>query len=87
MTLSCVAPVGNPEPQVIWLFEQKPIKLQQKVNMAVTSRVTWDGVVKHELNITHLSIEDEGQYSCLAANSLDHNINVTSAPAWLQIRS
>ena len=73
--LSCNV-TGNPKPAVSWY------KDDTKINAGADSRVgiSEDGT---QLTITNVSINDDGQYTCVANNSLG---NSTSNPATLTVQ-
>ena len=53
---------GVPEPDVMWLKDNHPIRTGQRINAEQDSDL-------YSLKISEVDIEDEGQYTCQASNT------------------
>ena len=67
LSLKCVA-AGNPPPQFKWALDGFP--LPENERFVVGQYVTVEDEVISHVNISHVRVEDGGQYSCLATNSV-----------------
>ncbi|XP_050698368.1 cell adhesion molecule Dscam2-like isoform X2 [Eriocheir sinensis] len=67
VSLKCVA-TGNPPPQFIWTLDGFPLPESERflVGQYVTVH---DDVISH-VNITNVRVEDGGEYTCSAANTV-----------------
>ena len=75
MTLTCNA-TGNPEPTISWTMDGSPVDTRDN------SRISYSAD-KQELTITNASRTDNGEYRCVARNSLG---NATSNASTVDIQ-
>ncbi|RXG73967.1 Down syndrome cell adhesion molecule-like protein Dscam2, partial [Armadillidium vulgare] len=82
VSLKCVA-TGNPPPQFVWTLDGFP--LPESDRFLVGQYVTvHDDVISH-VNITNVRVEDGGEYTCTATNSVgsishSSSVNVYGLP-------
>nr|XP_053630363.1 cell adhesion molecule Dscam2-like [Cherax quadricarinatus] len=88
VSLKCVA-TGNPPPQFLWSLDGFPLPESERflVGQYVTVH---DDVISH-VNITHVRVEDGGEYTCRASNTVggvSHSakVNVYGMPFIRQMR-
>ncbi|XP_076352550.1 cell adhesion molecule Dscam1-like [Tachypleus tridentatus] len=89
LSLSCSAS-GNPLPQITWTVEELGIPESSRIR--VGDYVTSEGHVVSYVNISHVRVEDGGEYSCMATNmagEMKHSaaVNVYGPPVIRPMRN
>ena len=80
--LKCVIR-GFPTPQASWLIDHEPVVEEVVLSNRVTygSYLDRNGDVITHLNLTHVTAQDGGEYTCTGKNSLGQ----VSHSAWLNV--
>lgn len=87
VSLHCAAK-GIPLPQILWRSYDET--LQEKVNIRIGDFVSSDGAVHSFVNLTQLSAQDAGLFTCSAKNfvgikSVSAFVSVKSVPPYVKV--
>ncbi|KAG1677537.1 Down syndrome cell adhesion molecule-like protein Dscam2 [Nymphon striatum] len=71
VSLKCIA-AGTPLPVIAWLLDDQTVRSNQKRKMS--SYVGVGGQIISFLNISGVNVQDGGEYSCIAKNSIGEDL-------------